>query len=94
MRIAFFGNLCNNPYQCDRSDSQILPEWDDPKLGGGYPPRIHFERYPEPLHKVAPWTSPPTRAFKRFDLLVVSNLGPMFTQIVKVFSLCTLCLCG
>lgn len=100
MRIALYGNICNNFYQLakviraysdidvhlyvdSRGDSQQLPESDDPHLREGYPAWIHKGHYMSAAALTAPWRAPLVRELEQYDLVVVSGLGPVFTQFVE-----------
>ncbi len=66
-----------------RDDPQMRPESDDEEIKGHYPDWIHRGVFVSPFTKLAPWTSPLTTEMASLDMLVVSQLGPMFTQFVN-----------
>ena len=63
-----------------RSDPQQLPESDDPTLKGNYPDWIHFGRYITPKTVIMPWLSPLVAELSKYDVVLVSHFGPLFTQ--------------
>lgn len=59
------------------------PESDDPELAGNYPDWIHLGDWAGPGTTALPFLSPLPRELDRFDVVVVSALGPMFAQFCK-----------
>jgi glycosyltransferase involved in cell wall biosynthesis len=104
IKIAFFGNTCNNFFQFikllgnddeldlhlyidNKSDPQQLPENDDPELADNYPNWIHIGSYITPKTIIFPWLSPLVKEFDKYDLVVVSHFGPVFTTFSKTPSI-------
>ena len=97
MRIAFFGNVCNNYYQIayalrtyagidahlyinNNDHPQMKPESDDPSLKGNYPDWIHAGNYIHGSALLRPWKAEITEELRKYDIAVVSYLGPIFAQ--------------
>ncbi|GEM_PF-1935284 len=67
----------------NNSDSQQLPESDDPELKGNYPDWIHFGNYISIKSMLFPWNSLLTNEFKKCDIIIVSHFGPVFSNFSK-----------
>lgn len=63
-----------------RSDPQQLPESDDPELLNDYPEWIHKGKYITPKTLILPWLSDLTKEMKKFDIIIVSHFGPLYSQ--------------
>lgn len=100
MRVAFYGNICNNFYQIARALREQYG-WDAhlylDENGGQQllpesddPELVHG--YPAWIHVtpnsvrylLTPWLSPLIREWRGYDALVVSGMGPMLAQFAPL----------
>lgn len=96
MRLAFYGNICNNFYQIARALRE-QQGWDahlylDENGGQQLLPESDDPAlalgYPDWIHVtpnsvrylLTPWLSPLIREWRSYDALVVSGMGPMLAQ--------------
>lgn len=67
----------------DGSHPVMLPESDDPSLLAHYPKWIHKGPYVTQADYFEPWKARLIQELEPFDIIVVSELGPLFTQFIK-----------
>jgi glycosyltransferase involved in cell wall biosynthesis len=60
----------------------MRPESDSPTLKNHYPNWIHEGHYLNRTSMLFPWTSHLVRELEQYDAVIVSYLGPMFTQFI------------
>lgn len=65
------------------SDPQQRPESDNSELLNNYPPWIHKGDYFISGSTIAPWRSPIVKELEKYDLILTSGIGPVFTQFVS-----------
>ncbi len=67
-------------YVSDSDAPAWRPESDDPSLAGDLPPWVHQGDWVNPWTVLNPGSAPIVKSLARYDLVVVSGLGPIFAQ--------------
>ncbi len=99
-RVAFVGNVANSHFRAaqairgagidahvyvnDRDTGASRPENDDPTLVDSPPHWIHRGNWITPASVLAPWRSPLARELSRYDVVVASGPGPVYSQFSGV----------
>jgi glycosyltransferase involved in cell wall biosynthesis len=60
-----------------------MPESDDPELKDNYPHWIHKQSFLTISSVLAPWRSALAKELDKFDIIIVSTLGPIFAQFTN-----------